>query len=86
MAAAAASRGDRIVIGNQDIPEEDPNAPQGFREATDCIYAVEPDGTGSFTVTFPDAGPTVAIFVIRNRRELSISPITSSSTSMAGER
>jgi len=77
---------DRIVIGNQDIPEEDPNAPDGFREATDCIYAVEPDGTGSFTVTFPDAGPTVAIFVIRNRRELSISPITSSSTSMAGER
>jgi len=61
---------DRIVIGNQDIPDADPNSPDGFREATDCTYAVEPDGTGSFTVTFQDAGPTVATFVIRNRREL----------------
>lgn len=61
---------DRIVIDNQDIPDADPNSQDGFREATACTYAVEPDGTGSFTVTFPDAGPTVATFVIRNRREL----------------
>ena len=61
---------DRIVIGNQDIPAADPNSPAGFREATECTYAVEPDGTGSFTVIFPDAGATVATFVIRNRREL----------------
>jgi len=62
---------DRIVIGNQYIPDDnDRNAPVAFREASDCFYAVEPDGTGSFTVTFPRAGETVATFVIRNRREL----------------
>ena len=61
---------DRIVIANQEIPPGDPIAPEGFREAVSCSYAVEPDGTGSFTVTFLDAGPTVATFVIRNRREL----------------
>ena len=61
---------DRIVIGNQEIPDAAPNSPGGFREAIECTYAVEPDGTGSFTVTFPQAGQTVATFVIRNRREL----------------
>ncbi len=55
---------DQINIGGAAIP------PVGFRTSIDCSYAVNSNGTGTVSVTFPgDPGPTPLTFVIIDGEE-----------------
>lgn len=60
---------DRIVVRGQDLPEGDPLI---LRTASACEYSVEPDGFGTFAVTFEEPEPTVTTttFIIVNPDEI----------------
>lgn len=60
---------DRIVINGIDVPDDDPVV---LREASACTYSVEPDGFGTFAVTFdePVLTTTTTTFIITNRNEI----------------
>ena len=54
---------DRINIGGMATPD--------FRDSFECRYSVNPDGTGSISVSFVnEPGPVPLSFVIINQREL----------------
>jgi hypothetical protein len=60
---------DRIVARGRDLPE---GPPLVLRVASACTYSVEPDGFGTFAVTFDEPVPTVTTttFIITNRNEI----------------
>jgi hypothetical protein len=57
---------DRIVIRGRDLPE---GPPLLLRVASACTYSVQPDGFGTFAVTF-DETVTTTTFIITNRNEI----------------
>lgn len=63
---------DRIVAGGADVPNPDPADPLVLREASACTYSVQPDGFGTFAVTFDEPEPTTTTttFIITNRSEI----------------
>ena len=69
---------DQLVVGDQAVPPiaEDPLDSSDRRSALSCVYQVEPDGYGSFTVEYPDLADgttfTTARFIVVDQTQINV--------------